>query len=483
MENYQQNGYPGAAPQPGNPYGAAGPNPYGQPDPGQQGFAYGQAPQQNVPPQGQQGFAYGQAQGQTPPPQQNFAYGQAQGQTPPPQQNFAYGQAPQQAYPPQGQQGFAYGQQPTGAYPPVSGPAPQPKKKKTGLIIGLVVGGVVLAAAAVALILILTGPSGKYEKAQELFLNRQYEEAYEAFSALGNYDDSADMTKRCRYEQAKALLESKSYDRAFDLFAELGDYGESKRLRSECVYRKAGDVLEKGDYETAYKAYLMLGDYNNASDKADELAVTWAEAVIDGTADGETFANTVALDGENDTDVYNLVIDEINENIDASIDDWRSLYAESLYWVVTPVPDETAHAAALKQIFGWMRGDAHNSTFYSLNRDAVNELLDTDWIYYLLEDSSAILSFLEGKWYTSDRGKHFDVTAHTDDNGFTSSYNLPFVEEPEGADYFDILEYVYWYEDENDTPLVKVFEFEIIDAEEIEVYCYQDGETYTLYRD
>ena len=467
MENYQQNGYPGAAPQPGNPYGAAGPNPYGQPDPGQQSFAYGQAPQQNVPPQGQQGFAYGQTQGQTPPPQQNFAYGQD----------------PQQAYPPQGQQGFAYGQQPTGAYPPVSGPAPQPKKKKTGLIIGLIVGGVVLAAAAVALILILTGPSGKYEKAQELFLNRQYEEAYEAFSALGNYDDSADMAKRCRYEQAKALLESKSYDRAFDLFAELGDYGESKRLRSECVYRKAGDVLEKGDYETAYKAYLMLGDYNNAADKADELAVTWAEAVIDGTADGETFANTVALDAENDTDVYNLVIDVINENIDASIDDWRSLYAESLYWVVKPVPDETAHAAALKQIFGWMRGDAHNATFYSLNRDAVNELLDTDWIYYLLEDSSAILSFLEGKWYTSDRGKHFDVTAHTDDNGFTSSYNLPFVEEPEGADYFDILEYVYWYEDENDTPLVKVFEFEIIGEEEIEVYCYQDGETYTLYRD
>ena len=57
------------------------------------------------------------------------------------------------------------------------------------------------------------------------------------------------------------------------------------------------------------------------------------------------------------------------------------------------------------------------------------------------------------------------------------------MEAPDGADYFDIVEYVYWYEDEDDTQIAKVFEFEIIDEEEIEVYCYKDGETYTLYRD
>lgn len=68
----------------------------------------------------------------------------------PPQQE-AYAPPPQ---PPYNQPQQPYAQQPYAQQPPYQG---APKKKKTGLIIGLIAGGVVLIAAAVVLILIFTG--------------------------------------------------------------------------------------------------------------------------------------------------------------------------------------------------------------------------------------------------------------------------------------------------------------------------------------
>ncbi|GHH33147.1 hypothetical protein [Streptomyces candidus] len=113
--SYNQPGpYGGQPPQQPNPYGGQQPGPYGQPPQGQPGYGY---PQQAPPPQG-----YGYPQ-QPPPPQQGYGYPQQQAQQPP------YGQQPPQG--PYGQQPYPGGQ--------------QPKKKKTGLIVGLAV--VVLAAA------------------------------------------------------------------------------------------------------------------------------------------------------------------------------------------------------------------------------------------------------------------------------------------------------------------------------------------------
>lgn len=68
----------------------------------------------------------------------------------PPQQE-AYAPPPQ---PPYNQPPQPYAQQPYTQQPPYQG---APKKKKTGLIIGLIAGGVVLVAAAVVLILMFTG--------------------------------------------------------------------------------------------------------------------------------------------------------------------------------------------------------------------------------------------------------------------------------------------------------------------------------------
>src|SRR3954467_5793939 len=125
----------GSDPQQPGGYG----DPYGQPQYGQQpgqqpqyGSPYGQPPQSG-PPYGQQpGYdPYGQPPQSGPPQSGPPQYGQ-------PQSGAPYGQ-PGYGQPQYGQP--QYGQYPgAGAYPP----APPPKKSRTGLIIGLVGGGLVL---------------------------------------------------------------------------------------------------------------------------------------------------------------------------------------------------------------------------------------------------------------------------------------------------------------------------------------------------
>ncbi|CAM5325837.1 hypothetical protein GCM10010329_38860 [Streptomyces spiroverticillatus] len=113
--SYNQPGpYGGQQPQQPNPYGAQ-PGPYGQPQP----------------PQGQPGYGYPQQA----PPAQGYGYPQQQPQAPYGQPQPQYGQQPPYGQPPQA----PYGQQP---YPG----GPEPKKKKTGLIVGLAV--VLVAAGA-----------------------------------------------------------------------------------------------------------------------------------------------------------------------------------------------------------------------------------------------------------------------------------------------------------------------------------------------
>jgi hypothetical protein len=69
-----------------------------------------------------------------------------------------------------------------------------------------------------------------------------------------------------------------------------------------------------------------------------------------------------------------------------------------------------------------------------------------------------------------------------DDVSYNSSYNLPWVSKPAGTQYFDIYDYVYFYKDGNENRLADVYKFEIVTIDKINVYCYKDGQTYTLYR-
>ena len=105
-----------------------------------------------------------------------------------------------------------------------------------------------------------------YEEANALFGAGEYKAAKEAFAALGEHKDSADMIPECDYRIAAALLEEGEYEQARAIFVSLGEYKDSADKISECDYLAAVVLLEAGKYEEAKAAFAALGEYKDSED-------------------------------------------------------------------------------------------------------------------------------------------------------------------------------------------------------------------------
>ncbi len=154
-------------------------------------------------------------------------------------------------------------QEPIPATQPVMVPAEQPvKKKKPKWPIG--VGAAVLVLALAGAGLRVYGQSSQYQDAQDALAQQNFDAAYEGFTALGSYRDSADMTTEVRYQQALWQLEKGEYAQAQETFVSLGAYKDSQDLISEGSYRQARTMLENGEYRAAYAAFTALGSYQDS---------------------------------------------------------------------------------------------------------------------------------------------------------------------------------------------------------------------------
>ena len=91
-----------------------------------------------------------------------------------------------------------------------------------------------------------------------------------------------------------------------------------------------------------------------------------------------------------------------------------------------------------------------------------------------------ITEFLIGEWTTSD-GMY--ITFYENDESSTScQYNLPWVAQPAGTQYFDIRDLTYVFIDGEHNELAKVFRFDITGVNTMNVFCYKDNGTYKVTR-
>ncbi len=423
------------------------------------------------------------------------------------------GAAYQQPYPPQEN---GYQPYPQNA-PADEEAAPKQKKKKTGLIVGLIAAVVAIGAGLAVLFLVIM-PQQKYNKAKDLLDAGDYDAAYEAFEALGDYKDSADMLDETRYQQAKGYLKAKQFDKAYDAFKKLGGYADSKNMLNEVRYQQAKNLLENGEYERAYDILGALGDYadcqelltevryqnavdmldtgeydsayvlfkglegySDADEKLDEIVANWTDDVLEYGVGYESYAGTVELDDDQVAAVYDKVTAFIDEHSDDEMEDWRLEHAWKVLAVADALPDSYEQTEHIRSILTWLDGYDDESTFYSENADAVEALFETDWIRGLMRDEYTFIGFLVGEWSTYNDQYHFSITEN-DNGSYTASYDLPWVEKPDGAMYFGIKDYYYYHEDENHEPLAEVFRFTPKGVDTIVVYCYKDGSTFTMSR-
>ena len=131
----------------------------------------------------------------------------------------------------------------------------------------------IVAGVLIAIILIWTlvakvfVPGNRYNGAQALMASGKFQQAMEAFTALGSFRDSADCAKESQYAYGCQLLEQGLYTEATAQFKALGDYSDARDKISQVRYAAADELLQEGKYDEAASAFYALGGYGDAADR------------------------------------------------------------------------------------------------------------------------------------------------------------------------------------------------------------------------
>lgn len=141
------------------------------------------------------------------------------------------------------------------------------KAKRIAIIAGIIAVIGIMATIVIQRVII---PGSKYKAAEELLAERDYDGATVAFTALGNYRDSAERAADVPYIRAEDMLDDGDYENAIEAFQALGDYKDAANRVNEiwqAQYNQANSLLESGDYEGAIDMFKTLGDFSDSSDR------------------------------------------------------------------------------------------------------------------------------------------------------------------------------------------------------------------------
>ncbi len=154
----------------------------------------------------------------------------------------------------------------------------QARKRKRNIIIAVLL--IAIAAVALWYITQIFIPSQNYQAAEELYESGQYEEAAQAFEAIGGYKDATSRMLQARYAYADALQTAGDYDGALAEFAALGNYNDAPQRIPGVHYAKAEELLAAGDYDGAIAEFEAAGSYEDASERIPVTHYAQAEALL-----------------------------------------------------------------------------------------------------------------------------------------------------------------------------------------------------------
>lgn len=320
------------------------------------------------------------------------------------------------------------------------------------------------------------------------------EEACAAFEALDGYRNAPELVLAAQYQQALMLAEQNEFAAAIDKLEELAQagYEEAENAIQDVEFRHASYILyELDDYETAYAQFQALSNAGYPS--AEEMCVE-AKCVE---------AMSYAEDGYYPTAWRMLEKLKGNEKADALMEELKPmLYEQGI---------ENYHSGdygAAEMCFEYASGYKRSEDYIFLSEAQIH-YDDASYISGLcdligFEDAAQQLvyyedrakAFLRGRWVTGDGGMYFSA-----DSSGTIEYTIPFFDFGNQYEYrkgtmlltsinngdervqhifntFDEPETEVW-EDEYSR---KLFEFTALSRDCIEIYCFADGNTYTLYR-
>ena len=327
-----------------------------------------------------------------------------------------------------------------------------------------------------------------YVLAGKLMEQRDYEEAIAAFEALfkEDYRDSGEMVKECKYRRAGQLADKGSYEEAIALYRELGyeSYKDAKTKKSVTEYNLAQQVLyDDSNYSLAVSLLknCLLEGYEPARELLTEANFLWGLSL----ADEEDYAGALeklnlAKDHPDAAEATEVVKDIIYLDAVSDYRTGRPLGAEEGF-VLIPGYKRTDDFMTLINIKSLTHSYAGRKWYQGHVPNTVKDLQ----ALIGFEDAGEILvstqkiaqEFLTGTWRAKSGGYKFSIDEKT---GRSSYDNLAYINY---GKYYEIQDGIYYlyYEDKWDERREQ-FGFTVLSKDCIEIYCYKNSKTYTLYR-
>ena len=150
-------------------------------------------------------------------------------------------------------------------------------KKRRNTVLAIL--AAVAAIAAVLIVTLVIIPENKYQKAVALRQEGKYEEAIEAFTALGNYSDAVTQITETQYLKAKKLISKGDCSGAAAIFIGIKGYKDVDSLLTNNP-----DLAAAAAHEAKYSVgnYVTFGCYPQTSGGDDSTEIEWLVVAREG---------------------------------------------------------------------------------------------------------------------------------------------------------------------------------------------------------
>lgn len=382
----------------------------------------------------------------------------------------------------------------------------RPHRSHKGLLI-------FLATAAACLLLAAGLHWSRYSKAVELAEEGEFRQAQEALF-LPKIVDLYDSNFRS-YLQAGVALESEQWENARDLLDPLvrRGYRDSTGLQQSANYYLACWLLDEGDWVGARSILepLEASGYPGATDM--RLALDYQEgcAAMDsgdweqaqnlfsglasaGYQDSYTLYNEARVAQARDLIKGCQSLDDVSLGLSILADVIRDGWTDAqgtLAWAQDQIFTtgkrwyDNGNFTRAEYLFNLLTENSDAKKYAILCRvstgDASLSELKSVWGFgdskELIYDHTYLYDFLVGKWYSSNKSYYYTMT-YQGNGSYQCTYNIPW--KYEGS--FQLSKGIMLIFENSSSNGKNQFRFSVRSWDEIVVYSYKDGKTYTLYR-
>ncbi len=363
-------------------------------------------------------------------------------------------------------------------------------------------------------------PYWDYRNACDLLENGQYEQAYQAFSAMSDYRDSSALRNQVVVQWADHLEKNGEYDQALNTLAYLPADEQATEMKKQlCIqwaeelrtagkytlalkalepvseldgipsmitvirYSKAKWLLDdQKNYGDAYQEFIALGDYRHSKLYASEAADKWIQRTLDrpDVTQAALIRNTVKLSRTQAENLYRELYTRDIYTYDLADGATFSFYNNDLLvrrMLLEMLPGSYPDKAKLDALFTSLNVSWPSNEFVRDHRDILKDLWYMPVVQNIVRHDGCIYEWLVGTWRTENGSHYFKLN-----QAYYSNYNIPWVSEPAGTKYYSFRNLTYVWTDEDDNILAEVYRIKLLEPDKIEVYAFKNQKTYTLVR-